>query len=134
MTDIQYLYTPNMESVCGFLPPSINKTKEFLITGHGDEEQILINSCGFIRPWDSLTASQKQGFQQVYEKNCACRIVPCYGTCETTSSNQCLWTDMLMNRKSQSEDMACVQFGDNMCRWDYLKSRLFTTISKLKSR
>ncbi|RYC05955.1 hypothetical protein EUU22_20045, partial [Ciceribacter ferrooxidans] len=86
-------------------------------------DTVMINSCGLIVPWDSLTASQTLGFQQVYEKSCSCHIVTCYSLpCQVSSSRDCLWTDMVTTQDSalqgpQALHMACVDKGNNTCGW-----------------
>ncbi|KAM4662104.1 metalloproteinase inhibitor 1 [Discoglossus pictus] len=129
--EIRYLYTAKMESLCGYQHQSTNKSQEFMITGYVVEGKVMIGFCGFIVPWDSLSMQQKRGFQQVYQNNCNCQIVPCFSVpCETQNDRECLWTDSLMKRKSrysegtQASHMACVQSGNDMCVWQSQKSRI----------
>ncbi|XP_066436096.1 metalloproteinase inhibitor 1 [Eleutherodactylus coqui] len=129
--DIQFVYSPKMESLCGYQHPSSNKSEEFLVAGSIVDEKVYINSCSFVVPWATLTLGQKRGFLQVYAKHCDCQVKQCFSVpCAVDSPLQCLWTDPLMRRKSvyashQATTWACVNKGDNMCIWNSLKSRTY---------
>ncbi|XP_053551557.1 metalloproteinase inhibitor 1 [Bombina bombina] len=136
--DIQFLYTPQMDSLCGYSHHSTNKSEEFAVTGFVMNDRVHINLCGFITPWASLSPYQKKGFQQLYKENCQCQIIPCYSVpCETENNKQCLWTDLVMkqilknNEGPQSSKLLCVENNDGFCVWESMKSRLYTTVSKL---
>ncbi|XP_063287879.1 metalloproteinase inhibitor 1 [Pelobates fuscus] len=131
--EIEFVHTAREDSMCGYIHQSKNRSEEFLITGYVVNNVVVINSCGFIAPWASLSFSQKRGFQQVYEKGCTCKIVPCYSMpCEVTSDSQCLWTDPFMQKNQQARDLACLDKGNGLCVWENQKYRLLTTLSKSK--
>lgn len=49
----------------------------YAVGGYIDEGKMFISSCNFVRPWYTLTRSQKQGFQRVYGGNCQCHSGAC---------------------------------------------------------
>ncbi|CAN2389219.1 negative regulation of trophoblast cell migration, partial [Pristimantis euphronides] len=131
--DIQFVYSPKIDSLCGYQHSSTNKSEEFLVAGSIVDEKVYINTCSFVVPWATLTLGQKRGFLQVYAKNCDCKVKQCFGLpCQVDNNYQCLWTDPLMRKKSlyashQAATWACVNKGNDMCIWNSLKSHIYAT-------
>lgn len=124
--ELEYLYTPIHESLCGYSHPSNNKSEEFLFSGHIVNDMVMISVCGFNSPISKLTPSQKRGLTHIYKTGCGCEIVPCNGPCAVTKSNQCLWTDALMSRSwvaHQALHLACTEKSNGNCVWESMKSR-----------
>ncbi|XP_040298166.1 metalloproteinase inhibitor 1 [Bufo bufo] len=131
--DIQFLYSPKSDGLCGYEHPSTNKSEEFLVAATIVDGKAYITSCSFVVPWATLTMGQKRGFLQVYAKHCDCKIKQCFGLpCQVDNDLQCLWTDPLMRKKSlyashQAATWACVNKGEGLCIWNSLKSRTYDT-------
>ncbi|XP_073493926.1 metalloproteinase inhibitor 1 [Phyllobates terribilis] len=137
--NIQFVYSPKIESMCGYQHPSGNKSEEFLVAGTLVDNKVYITSCSFVAPWANLTMGQKRGFLQVYAKHCDCQIKQCFTMpCEVDSGLQCLWTDPLMSRKSpyakhQAVNLACIIQSKDLCTWSSLKSRIYATTTTSNS-
>ncbi|XP_075705169.1 metalloproteinase inhibitor 1-like [Rhinoderma darwinii] len=131
LEDIQFIYSPKMESLCGYQHSTTDKSKEFLVAATIVDNKVYINSCSFVVPWASLTMGQKRGFLQVYAKHCECQVKQCFSLpCQVDNDLQCLWTDPLMRKKSlysgyQATTWACVNDGKGLCIWNSLKSRTY---------
>uniref|UniRef100_A0A8D1F3B7 Metalloproteinase inhibitor 1 n=1 Tax=Sus scrofa TaxID=9823 RepID=A0A8D1F3B7_PIG len=68
--DIRFIYTPAMESVCGYFHRSQNRSQEFLIAGQLWNGHLHITTCSFVAPWNSLSSAQRQGFTEIYAAGC----------------------------------------------------------------
>ncbi|XP_030049754.1 metalloproteinase inhibitor 1 [Microcaecilia unicolor] len=134
ITDLQFLYTPSEESLCGYTHLSTNKSEEFVIIGNMIDGKVRISSCGFIRPWDELSASQKRGIMQIYKNGCNCTIVPCLSMpCSINGDTECLWTDRLISRSwkaYQTQHNACLPQSSGTCTWQSMKLRAASTTLK----
>ncbi|XP_071981220.1 metalloproteinase inhibitor 1 [Engystomops pustulosus] len=135
MDDIQVIYSPKLESLCGYQHRSNNKSEEFMVAGTMVDGKVYINSCSFVVPWTDLTLGQKRGFLQVYAKHCHCKVKQCFSMpCKVDSGLECLWTDPLMRKRSlysshQAATWACVLKSDDLCIWSSLKSRTYASNS-----
>ncbi|KAM6151243.1 metalloproteinase inhibitor 1 [Rhynchocyon petersi] len=128
-SDIHFVYTPLMESVCGYSHKAQNQTEEFLISGQLRKRDLYITSCNFIAPWNSLTSAQRRGFTKVYAAGCKeCTVFPCSSIpCKLESDTHCLWTDQLLLRSEkgfQSRYLACLPHEPGLCTWQSLKSQI----------
>ncbi|XP_034508610.1 metalloproteinase inhibitor 1 [Ambystoma mexicanum] len=134
ITDLEFLYTPMHDSLCGYNHPSNNKSEEFLFSGHIVDGKVMISVCGFNSPWSKLTPNQRRGLAHIYKNGCNCVIVPCSAPpCSVSSPKECLWTDALMSRSwvgHQAQYLACVHKGNDECKWESMKSSAATTIFK----
>uniref|UniRef100_A0A9L0IMW0 Metalloproteinase inhibitor 1 n=1 Tax=Equus asinus TaxID=9793 RepID=A0A9L0IMW0_EQUAS len=68
--DTWFVYTPAMESLCGYFHRSENRSEEFLIAGQLLNEKLYITTCSFVAPWNSLSSAQRQGFTKTYAAGC----------------------------------------------------------------
>ncbi|XP_063457813.1 metalloproteinase inhibitor 1 isoform X1 [Pan paniscus] len=68
--DIRFVYTPAMESVCGYFHRSHNRSEEFLIAGKLQDGLLHITTCSFVAPWNSLSLAQRRGFTKTYTVGC----------------------------------------------------------------
>ncbi|XP_006892471.1 PREDICTED: metalloproteinase inhibitor 1-like [Elephantulus edwardii] len=123
---INFVYTPIMESVCGYTHKSQDQNEEFLICGKLRNGNLYITTCSFIAPWNNLSSAQRQGFTQTYAAGCKeCRVVPCLFTpCQQKSKTHCLWTDQLLlgpEKDFQSRHFACLAHEPGMCSWQSLR-------------
>nr|XP_033780048.1 metalloproteinase inhibitor 1 [Geotrypetes seraphini] len=132
ITDLQFLYTPSEDSLCGYTHHSTNKSEEYVIIGHMSGGKVQISSCGFIRPWAGLSASQKRGIMQIYKDGCNCTIVPCIAMpCSISRDTECLWTDRFTSRSwkaYQTQHYACLPQGSGTCTWQSMKPRANSSI------
>jgi len=55
----------------------LSSRTSYVVGGYIDEGKMFISSCNFVRPWYTLTKSQKYGFQFVYGDNCQCHSSAC---------------------------------------------------------
>ncbi|XP_044287408.1 metalloproteinase inhibitor 1 [Varanus komodoensis] len=126
MQDVQFLYTPAMESVCGYEHKGTLKGEEYIITGMLEGDRVMITACSFIQPWAQLSVAQKRGLSSEYSKGCNCTVVPCIAMpCFVSSNNQCLWTDGIISRiwdDFQAKRLACLSQSESpsLCTWQSL--------------
>ncbi|XP_004713240.2 metalloproteinase inhibitor 1 [Echinops telfairi] len=128
-SDIRFLHTPIMESICGYIHKSQNRSEEFLITGTLQNGHLHITMCSFIVPWNRLSAAQRRGFTKVYAGGCEkCTVFPCTSVpCKLQSDDHCLWTDQLLlgsERGFQSRHLACLPQQPGLCTWQSLKPQM----------
>ncbi|XP_028922849.1 metalloproteinase inhibitor 1 isoform X1 [Ornithorhynchus anatinus] len=125
LADLRFLYSPTLESMCGYEHKSLNKSTEYLIAGRLHEGQVHVTTCSFIQPWSSLTPAQRQGFTQLYKTSCDCEVVPCTGIpCSVSGDLQCLWTDRVnsrLGRHPQAQQYACTLKKGGFCTWTLLR-------------
>ncbi|KAM5290260.1 metalloproteinase inhibitor 1 [Glossophaga mutica] len=126
--DIRFVYTPAMESVCGYFHPSQNRSEEFLIAGQLWNGHLHITSCSFVAPWNSLSLAQRRGFTKLYTAGCEeCTVFPCSSIpCKLQSDTHCLWTDQMLtgsDKGFQSRHLACLPRKPGMCTWQSLRLR-----------
>ncbi|XP_075855746.1 metalloproteinase inhibitor 1 isoform X2 [Microcebus murinus] len=127
--DIRFVYTPAMESVCGYFHKSQNRSEEFLIAGKLRDGLLHINTCSFLAPWHGLSHAQRRGFTKTYAGGCEeCTVFPCSSIpCKLESDTHCLWTDQLLQGSEkgfQSRHLACLPREPGMCTWQSLRSRM----------
>ncbi|XP_005000296.1 metalloproteinase inhibitor 1 isoform X1 [Cavia porcellus] len=126
--DIRFLYTPAMESLCGYFHPSQNRSEEFLVAGQLRAGNLHVTTCSFVVPWHSLSSSQQKGVTKTYSAGCgACTVFPCSSIpCKLLSDTHCLWTDMLLSGSDkgfQSRHLACLPQESGMCTWQSLRTK-----------
>ncbi|XP_012789151.2 metalloproteinase inhibitor 1 isoform X1 [Sorex araneus] len=126
--DTEYIYTPGMESVCGYMHRSKNRSEEFIVAGKLRDGHLYISTCSFVAPWNSLTPAQRQGFIKTYAAGCEeCTVFPCLSVpCKLQNNTHCLWTDSLFRRSEkgyQSLHLACLPQKSGMCAWHSLRYR-----------
>ncbi|XP_020035380.2 metalloproteinase inhibitor 1 [Castor canadensis] len=126
--DIRYVYTPAMESVCGYFHQSQNRSEEFLIAGQLRNGDLHITTCSFLASWHSLSAAQRKGFTKTYTAGCeACTVFPCSSIpCKLENDTHCLWTDQLLlgsEKGFQSRHLACLPREPGLCTWQSLRTR-----------
>ncbi|XP_050783946.1 metalloproteinase inhibitor 1 isoform X1 [Gopherus flavomarginatus] len=136
LTDVHFVDTPALESVCGYQHPAPLKGEEYLIMATQQDERLTVSACSFVRPWGRVPPSQRRGVSQAYEGGCACQVLPClFMPCSLSGDAQCLWTDGLLDRSwqgPQAQRLACLPRpsqgappgADPFCTWEPLKSRL----------
>ncbi|CAM4618930.1 unnamed protein product [Lepidochelys kempii] len=111
-TDVHFVETPALESVCGYQPPGLLKGEEYLIMAVRQGERLTVSTCSFVRPWSRVPPSQRRGISQAYGGGCACQVVPCNSMpCTLSGDAQCLWTDGLLDRSwqgPQAQRLACL--------------------------
>nr|XP_027783063.1 metalloproteinase inhibitor 1 [Marmota flaviventris] len=127
--DIRFLYTPAMESVCGYVHNSQNRSEEFLIAGQLQNKLLHITTCSFVAPWTSLSPAQRKGFTKTYSAGCeACTVFACSSIpCKLEKDTQCLWTDQLLDGSEkgfQSRNLACLPREPGVCTWQSLRFRM----------
>ncbi|XP_017523562.3 metalloproteinase inhibitor 1 [Manis javanica] len=127
-SDIHYVYTPAMESLCGYFHRSQNSSEEFLIAGRLWNGQLYITTCSLVVPWHSLSFAQRRGFTSAYAAGCEeCTVFPCsFIPCKLQSDTHCLWTDQLLEgseRGFQSRYLACLPREPGLCTWQSLRPR-----------
>uniref|UniRef100_A0A8C8ZV15 Metalloproteinase inhibitor 1 n=1 Tax=Prolemur simus TaxID=1328070 RepID=A0A8C8ZV15_PROSS len=127
--DIRFVYTPAMESVCGYFHKSQNRSEEFLIAGKLRDGLLHINTCSFLAPWHGLSHAQRRGFTKTYAAGCEeCTVFPCSSIpCKLESDTHCLWTDQLLQGSEkgfQSRHLACLPREPGMCTWQSLRPRM----------
>ncbi|XP_003799682.1 metalloproteinase inhibitor 1 [Otolemur garnettii] len=127
--DIRFVYTPAMESVCGYFHKSHNRSEEFLIAGKLRDGLLHISTCSFVAPWHSLSHAQRRGFTKTYAAGCEdCTVFPCSSIpCKLESDTHCLWTDQLLQGSEkgfQSRHLACLPREPGLCTWQSLRPRL----------
>ncbi|KAI4545369.1 hypothetical protein MG293_005635, partial [Ovis ammon polii] len=126
--DIRFIYTPAMESVCGYFHRSQNRSEEFLIAGQLSNGHLHITTCSFVAPWNSMSSAQRRGFTKTYAAGCEeCTVFPCSSIpCKLQSDTHCLWTDQLLtgsDKGFQSRHLACLPREPGMCTWQSLRPR-----------
>ncbi|XP_062940092.1 metalloproteinase inhibitor 1 [Cynocephalus volans] len=124
--DIRFVYTPAMESVCGYVHRSQNRSEEFLIAGKLQNGHLHITTCSFVEPWNSLSFAQRRGFIKAYAAGCKeCTVFPCSSIpCVLENNTHCLWTDQLLQGSEkgfQSRHLACLPEKPGMCTWKSLR-------------
>ncbi|XP_077001735.1 metalloproteinase inhibitor 1 [Tamandua tetradactyla] len=127
--DIRFIYTPAMESVCGYFHRSQNRSQEFLIAGRLQEGGLYITTCSFVVPWSSLSFAQRRGFTKAYSAGCEeCTVFPCLSIpCKLESDTHCLWTDLFLTSSEnsfQSRHLACLPREAGLCTWQSLQPRM----------
>ncbi|XP_011838242.1 PREDICTED: metalloproteinase inhibitor 1 isoform X1 [Mandrillus leucophaeus] len=127
--DIRFVYTPAMESVCGYFHRSHNRSEEFLIAGKLQDGLLHITTCSFVAPWNSLSLAQRRGFTKTYTVGCEeCTVFPCLSIpCKLQSGTHCLWTDQLLQGSEkgfQSRHLACLPREPGLCTWQSLRTRI----------
>ncbi|XP_030633723.1 metalloproteinase inhibitor 4-like [Chanos chanos] len=119
--DIQYVYTSVYSSLCGVKLDATNKVQYLLSGNMWSDGKVSIGLCDFIEPWDNLSLSQKKNLNYRYQMGCDCRIATCYSVpCSTTTDNECLWTDWLIDNSlsgEQARQYACIKRTDGSCSW-----------------
>nr|XP_004668870.1 metalloproteinase inhibitor 1 [Jaculus jaculus] len=128
-TDIRFVYTPAMESVCGYFHKSHNRSEEFLIAGRLRNGHLHISTCSFLVPWLSLSSAQRKGFTKAYIDGCeACTVFPCSTIpCKLENNTHCLWTDQLLlgsEKGFQSRHLACLPREPGLCTWKSLRAQM----------
>lgn len=121
--NIQHVYTPASDFVCGFVLEEDQMNEEYVLSGNVESDgKVYINLCGLNKPWSQLTSAQKMGLGGSYEAGCQCRIIPCLTLpCSITAENQCLWTDGIIDGKwvgAQSQLLTCSMKSSGLCRWE----------------
>ncbi|KAM5221068.1 LOW QUALITY PROTEIN: metalloproteinase inhibitor 1 [Ctenodactylus gundi] len=126
--DTSFIYTPAMESLCGYFHKSQNSSEEFVITGRLHKGHLHITACNFVVPWHKLTPSQRDGFTSSYSAGCgACTVLPCVSIpCTLENDNHCLWTDTLFHGLEgfQSRHLACLPREPGFCTWQSLRIQM----------
>lgn len=125
--DVHFLYTAPDDGRCGFSHNPSSTREPLLISGRMRENRVVITTCDFIVPWNTLTSGQKKGIMHTYKTACDCIITPCYNVpCSVNSEKECLWTDCLGRNgwyDNQYHNFACVHHGTGICTWEYQKNR-----------
>ncbi|XP_075774699.1 metalloproteinase inhibitor 1 isoform X2 [Pelodiscus sinensis] len=141
--DVRFLYTPALESVCGYLHLAPLKEEEYLIMAKWQDQRLMISTCSFVRPWARVSPSQRRGISQAYAGGCACEVVPCNSLpCAVSGDAQCLWTDGLLDRSwqgPQAKRLACLPrpsqgappSADPFCTWETLKGSQAESLLKV---
>ncbi|XP_037690948.1 metalloproteinase inhibitor 1-like [Choloepus didactylus] len=127
--DIRFVYTPAMESVCGYFHKSQNRSEEFPIAGQLRNRNLYITTCSFVVPWSRLSFAQRRGFTKTYSAGCEeCTAFPCSSNpCKLESDTRCLWTDQLLagsEKGFQSCHLACLPREPGLCAWQSLWPRM----------
>uniref|UniRef100_A0A8C6QWM3 Metalloproteinase inhibitor 1 n=2 Tax=Nannospalax galili TaxID=1026970 RepID=A0A8C6QWM3_NANGA len=125
--DIRFVYTPAMESLCGYFHQSQNRSEEFLIAGRLRNGRLHISTCSFLVPWLTLSPSQQKGFTKTYSAGCGtCTVFPCSTIpCKLENNTHCLWTDQLLQGSEkgyQSRNFACLPQNPGLCTWQSLRA------------
>ncbi|OWJ99509.1 TIMP1 [Cervus elaphus hippelaphus] len=132
--DIRFIYTPAMESVCGYFHRSQNRSEEFLIAGKVPPYRpvprqpsaaawqlckLKLPACQLFPATASYSPSNGTGTPQVFP----CSSIPC----KLLSDTHCLWTDQLLtgsDKGFQSRHLACLPREPGMCTWQSLRPRM----------
>ncbi|XP_049623310.1 metalloproteinase inhibitor 1 [Suncus etruscus] len=122
----QYIYTPSMESLCGYIHQSKNHSEEFLIAGNLREGRMYMSTCSFVASWNKLSLAQRQGFTKIYAIGCKeCTVFPCFSVpCDLQNNSHCLWTDNLFRGSEagfQTRHLACLPQKPGLCAWQSLR-------------
>ncbi|CAD7682040.1 unnamed protein product [Nyctereutes procyonoides] len=128
-SDIRFVDTPALESVCGYLHRSQNRSEEFLVAGNLRDGHLQINTCSFVAPWSSLSTAQRRGFIKTYAAGCEeCTVFTCSSIpCKLQSDTHCLWTDQFLtgsDKGFQSRHLACLPREPGICTWQSLRPRM----------
>uniref|UniRef100_A0A8C2QDN3 Metalloproteinase inhibitor 1 n=1 Tax=Cricetulus griseus TaxID=10029 RepID=A0A8C2QDN3_CRIGR len=125
--DFRFAYTPALESLCGYVHKSQNRSEEFLIAGRLRNGSLHISACSFLVPWYSLTPAQQKAFSKTYSAGCGvCTVFPCSTMpCKLESDTHCLWTDQILTGSEkgyQSRNFACLPRNPQLCAWQSLRA------------
>ncbi|XP_004396821.1 PREDICTED: metalloproteinase inhibitor 1 [Odobenus rosmarus divergens] len=128
-SDIRFVDTPALESVCGYVHRSQNRSEEFLVAGNLRNGHLQINACSFVAPWNSLSSAQRRGFTKTYAAGCEeCTVFACSSIpCKLRSDTHCLWTDQFLtgsDKGFQSRHLACLPREPGLCAWQSLRPRM----------
>ncbi|KAI5607602.1 metalloproteinase inhibitor 3-like [Silurus asotus] len=116
--NIQYVYTPFDDSLCGVRLDAENKV-QYLLSGYLWNEKVMIELCGVNELWENLSLSQKKNLKYRYQKGCECQIRDCYtSTCRATSANECVWYPF----SRESLQGVCMKRTNGSCNWYTEKS------------
>ncbi|XP_034341339.1 metalloproteinase inhibitor 1 [Arvicanthis niloticus] len=120
--DFRFVYTPAMESLCGYVHKSQDRREEFLIAGRLRNGNLHISACSFLVPWRNLSLAQQRAFSKTYSAGCGvCTVFPCLAIpCKLESNTHCLWTDQILmgsEKGPQSRHFACLPRKPGLCTW-----------------
>ncbi|XP_062842648.1 metalloproteinase inhibitor 3-like [Trichomycterus rosablanca] len=114
--DIQYVYTPPYDSLCGVKLNTKNNA-EYLLSGRmRDGETVEVLLCGIVVPWDQLSSAQTESLKFRYQKGCECTISRCYSSsCSAPSESECMWTSDPY--RDQTSQHVCMRGVSGSCQW-----------------
>ncbi|XP_026503064.1 metalloproteinase inhibitor 1-like, partial [Terrapene carolina triunguis] len=132
--DVLFIDSWEEESLCGYRHPApLDGKEEYLIMAKRQGKPLIISLCSFVRPWGSVSPSQRRGVSQAYGEGCACEVVWCHSMpCELSGDTQCPWTDGLQDwnwQGPQAERQACLPHPSQgaphgahpFCAWETLE-------------
>ncbi|KAG7468715.1 metalloproteinase inhibitor 2-like [Solea senegalensis] len=116
--EINTIYTNPSSASCGI---TLKYNTEYLLSGSLRDGKMHVSSCDFVRQWDTLTDSQREGVVSNYEQGCGCKITHCYSSpCAASSSAECLWGDEATETKlfgKRTTGYTCTMKSDKSCAW-----------------
>ena len=110
------LWSPSMEAMCGRL--NLNPGEAYIVNGKIMDGKLYITLCDFVRPWSKLTPLQREGFQQFYQRGCACPISDTKRRHRGAlrPADWCLWESSPGLSLCQERHGICTPFSDG-CSW-----------------
>ncbi|XP_058510509.1 metalloproteinase inhibitor 2-like [Solea solea] len=116
--EINTIYTHPSSASCGI---TLNYNTEYLLSGSLRDGRMHVSSCDFVKQWDKLTDSEREGVVSNYELGCGCKITHCYSSaCTASSSAECLWGDEATETKlfgKRTTGYTCTMKSDKSCAW-----------------
>ena len=112
------LWSPSMDSMCGRFDLILGES--YVVNGRILDSKLYISRCDFVQPWSMLTPLQRKGFQQFYQRGCACPISDTKrhheGGVQSAGEKSCLWESTSGSRDCHKRHGICMPTSAG-CSW-----------------
>ncbi|XP_071960942.1 metalloproteinase inhibitor 1-like [Antedon mediterranea] len=118
MTDKKVeIITPPTDSLCGVVNLEVNSV--YLLSGRKWENDLRIETCGWIAKYDDLSRRQRQGLKKTYNNCDDCQIQLCYGPyCPSKQEGLCMWDSSGLYEDCESKYAHCMENKKGKCIWN----------------
>ncbi|XP_033106571.1 metalloproteinase inhibitor 3-like [Anneissia japonica] len=112
------IITPPTDSLCGITNLEVDSV--YLLSGRKWEDDLRIETCGWIAKYDDLTKRQRQGLKKTYNNCDDCQIQLCYGPyCPTKlQESLCMWDSSGLFEDCEGKYAHCMENKRGKCVWN----------------
>lgn len=113
------MHTAIHDATCGV---ELQVKKKYITAGHYSNDQLSLNLCGWVEPWEWLSKMQKRHLRSMYETNCDCTVVNIHtnGHWKRSQSDICEWDAYSDDGDCYNRQSACKHNKNTVlgeCKW-----------------